>query len=178
MKNLFLWLLGPVLMISACTQKPVVQNGDVERLAVEIQALGPQVDPAEAIRAAELAYGYPQQLAREYNVTDAAIIHNAKVINGFRDRGLCNDWTEDMLARLRQENFRTLSFHWATSPPTPWRIIHHSAVISAKGEALNDGIILDPWRYGGTLFWSQTPADDRYDWRPRLEVREELLRDS
>ena len=41
---------------------------------------------------------------------------------------------------------------------------------------MQDGIVLDPWRYGGTLFWSPAWEDDRYDWRPRMEVREQLLR--
>ena len=96
--------------------------------------------------------------------------------HGQRERGLCNDWTEDLLKRLNQEQFRTLSLHWATSPPKQFRIIHHTAVISRRGDTLYDGIILDPWRYGGTLYWSRPAADKRYDWRPRLDVRENQIK--
>ncbi len=161
--------------LSACTTKPTPGPSDIEDLAAEIQGLGPDVDPEEASRAAHIAYTYSQQLAQEYRVTDPPLIHNAKVMHGFRERGLCNDWAQDIQKRLNQENFRTLTLHWATSPPTDFRIIHHSAVISRRGDTMYDGIILDPWRYGGVLFWSKTKADERYNWRPRMEVREELI---
>ncbi len=166
------------LVLAGCSAGPSETQGDVDDLAQSIQALGPEVDPNEARRAAEIAYSYSQQLKREYRVTDSAIVHNAKVINGFRERGLCNHWAEDMLKRLRQEEFRTLSLHWVTSPPTTFRIIHHSALISKAGDSMYQGIILDPWRYGGDLFWAPVVDDTRYNWRPRMEVREELLRAS
>lgn len=162
--------------LSACAvEYPTASQNDVDELATAIQALGPEVDPVEAQRAASIAYSYSQQLAREWNVTDAAIIHNAKVINGFREFGLCNDWAQAMTARLRQERFQTLDLHWATSPPTAFRIIHHSALISAKGDSMYDGLILDPWRDSGDLYWGPVREDTRYNWKPRLEVREALL---
>ncbi|WP_420586272.1 hypothetical protein [Ruegeria sp.] len=177
MKRFFaLWVTLTALFLGGCaTKQPTASQNDVDALAQAIQALGPDVDPAEAQKAATISYSYSQQLAREWNVTDSAIIHNAKVINGLRDYGLCNDWAEHMTRRLKQENFQTLDLHWATSPPTAFRIIHHSALISAKGDSMYDGIILDPWRNSGALYWAPTREDTRYDWRPRLEVREELL---
>ncbi|WP_281973496.1 hypothetical protein [Ruegeria faecimaris] len=159
----------------ATTSQPTATQNDIDELALAIRSMGPAVDPAEAQKAATIAYTYSQRLAREWQVTDPAIIHNAKVINGFRERGLCNDWAEAMTSRLRAENFRTLEMHWATSPPTPLRIIHHSAVISAKGDTMFEGIILDPWRNSGALTWAPTREDTRYNWRTRMEVRTALL---
>jgi hypothetical protein len=40
------------------------------------------------------------------------------------------------------------------------------------------GVVIDPWRHGGNLFWSQTRADKRYNWRPREEVLQELIAES
>ncbi|WP_037311087.1 hypothetical protein [Ruegeria halocynthiae] len=171
-----LWATLAALALGGCaTTQPTASQSDIDNLAQAIQSLDPKVDPTEAQEAATIAYTYSQQLAQEWRVTDPAIIHNAKVINGFRERGLCNDWAQAMTTRLRQENFRTLDLHWATSPPTELRIIHHSALISAKGDSMYDGIILDPWRNSGALVWAPTLEDTRYNWRPRLEVREELL---
>ncbi len=168
-------ILATCLALAGCAMAPVTGPNDVDKLAQAIQELGPEVDPAEARRAAEISYSYSKQLKQDWNVNDPAIIHNAKVINGYRKKGLCNDWAQAMIARLRQENFRTLDLHWATSPPTAFRIIHHSALISAKGDSMYGGIILDPWRNSGVLFWGHVREDTRYNWRPRLEVREELL---
>ncbi|WP_170764023.1 hypothetical protein [Ruegeria lacuscaerulensis] len=171
-----LWATIAAFVLSACaTMQPTGSQNDIDDLAQAIQSLSPQVDPAEARQAATISYTYSQQLAREWDVTGPAIVHNAKVANGFRERGLCNDWAQAMTTRLRQENFRTLDLHWATSPPTAFRIIHHSALISAKGDSMYDGIILDPWRNSGALFWAPVREDTKYNWRPRLEVREELL---
>ncbi|MEX0329664.1 MAG: hypothetical protein AB3N07_13150 [Ruegeria sp.] len=173
---LALWAtLAALILVGCTTAPPTAGQGEIDALARAIQALDPGVDAGEAQRAATIAYSYSQQLTRDWNVTDPAIIHNAKVINGLREYGLCNDWAEAMTRRLQQEGFRTLDLHWATSPPTAFRIIHHSAVISAKGDSMYDGIILDPWRNSGALFWAPVREDTRYNWRPRLEVREELI---
>ncbi|WP_170445926.1 hypothetical protein [Ruegeria arenilitoris] len=173
MARLLILVLG--LLFAGCSTPSGTTSGDVAGLTRAIQNLGPDVDPQEAARAAQIAHDYALQLRAEYRVTDPAIIHNAKVINGFRERGLCNDWAEDILKRLRKENFRTLDLHWITSPPTPFRIIHHSAAISAKGDGPYDAIVLDGWRNGGHLFWAPVREDTRYNWRPRMEVRAELL---
>ena len=87
-------------------------------------------DPVEARRATEISYSYSRQLKQNWNVTDSAMIHNAKVISGFRERGFCYDWAQSRSTPLCQENFGTLDLHRATLPPTALRIIHHSALIS------------------------------------------------
>ncbi|SDC34629.1 hypothetical protein [Ruegeria marina] len=168
-------LLAPLLVLlsAACSETQSVTQNDVNALAQQIRALGPGVDPAEAQRAAEISYSYGRQLAREYNVTSSPIIHNAKVLNGFRERGLCVHYAQDMQKRLNQENFRTLSIHRAIADPDSiWRIDHSTAIISRRGDDMFDGVVLDPWRYGGELFWAPTRADTRYNWRPQREVLE------
>ena len=159
-----LLLVGLVAILGGCAAKPPVDRTEIDRLAFAITQLGPDVDPEEAARAARIAYDYPLQLAEEWQVTDPPLIHNAKVLHGFRERGLCNDWAKALLTRLGEENFRTLDLHWSTSPPLGFRVIHHSAVISRRGDTLFDGIVLDPWRYGGVLYWSKPEEDPRYDW--------------
>ena len=177
MTKLFLWplLAMAVLMFGGCTTKPTVGQNNINDLALAIQGLGPDVDPEEAQRAASIAYRHSLRLAQEYQITDPPIVHNTKIHHGLRERGLCNHYTEDMLERLNQERFRTLSLHWATSPSSMFRIVHHTAVISRQGAKVEDGIVLDPWRYGGALFWSPTRADERYNWQ-LLDDVQELLR--
>ncbi|TMV07894.1 hypothetical protein FGK63_10580 [Ruegeria sediminis] len=169
--------LAPVLailalaVISGCSTQPTVNQRDVEALALELRGLGPDVDPEEAERAARVAFAYSSQLRQEYQVTSSPIVHNAKVNNGFRERGLCWHWAEDIERRLNQENFRTLTLHRAISDPeNPFRIDHSTAIISRRGDSMYDGVVLDGWRNGGALFWAPTREDTRYNWRPRLDV--------
>ncbi|WP_342751908.1 hypothetical protein [Roseobacter denitrificans] len=149
----------------------MTQN-DINMLAREIRNLSPNVDPQEADRAAHIAYTYSLQLAEEYNVTDIPIIHNAKVNNGWRARGLCVHWAEDIQKRLNAEDFQTLEMHRAIAEGNELRIDHSTAIISARGETMNDGIVLDPWRTGGLLYWSPTLEDQRYFWEPQQLVLE------
>ncbi|MFV2054318.1 hypothetical protein [Aliiroseovarius sp. YM-037] len=156
---------------------PRADQSAVAELAGAIRALGPEVDPEEATRAAEIAYDYTHQLALQYQITDPPLIHNMKVNHGLRPRGLCWHWAEDMEARLKQENFRTLTLHRAiANADNPFRIDHSTAIISKRGDGMFDGIVIDPWRYGGQLHWSLTREDTRYNWRPRREVLDERRR--
>ena len=163
-----------VLMIGGCTTQPSVDQSGIDMLALEISKLGPEVDPREAKRAARIAINYSSQLAQEYGITDPPLVHNYKVNNGFRERGLCVHWAEDIEKRLKQENFRTLTLHRAIAPPSHlFRVDHSTAIISKRGDTFYDGIVLDPWRYGGVLYWSPTLDDKAYNWRPQIEVLEE-----
>ena len=160
-----------ILTVSACTQIPTVEQRDIDALALGIENMGPSVDRGEAKRAAQIAYTYSLQLAKEYEITDPPLLHNYKVNNGFRERGLCLHWAEDLETRLNKEHFRTLVMHRAIADPNAiFRIDHSTAIISQRGDTLYDGIVLDPWRYSGVLRWSPTREDAHYNWRPRIDV--------
>ena len=142
-----------------------------------ILALGPEVDPAEAARAAELAYTYSFRLAQEYQITDPPLVHNTKVNMGIKTRGLCWHWAEDMERRLLQEDFQTLDMHRAiANADNPFLIEHSTAIISRKGDRFEDGIVLDPWRQSGILFWAPLQEDTKYNWVARSVVMEKKLR--
>ncbi len=166
-----------LVLLTACgvppnSSEPVAQNEIIE-LTRGIQALGPNVDPAEAARAAQIAFTYSRQLAVDYQITDPPLIHNMKVNSGLRPRGLCWHWAEDLEARLRQENFQTLDLHRAiANADRPLFIEHSTAILSPKGATIAQGMIVDPWRYGGKLYWGQTTQDPRYTWYARETVFE------
>lgn len=162
--------------LTAC----VSPSGDVSRAPIDpvaeltaaLLAMGADVDPAEASRAAKLAYDYTAQLRHEYQITDPPLIHNAKVNAGLKPRGLCWHWAEDMQRRLQAEGFQTLAIHRAIANHDNLRIDHSTAILSAKGDTMFDGMVLDPWRKGGVLTWVPVLSDTRYDWRPQAEVHQ------
>ncbi|MDH3220092.1 MAG: hypothetical protein OEO19_11230 [Gammaproteobacteria bacterium] len=150
---------------------PIVETRRIEELNLAILSLRADVDSGEARRAATIAIRYSQQLAREYEITDSAIVHNLKVNLGLRPRGLCVDWTADLLARLAQERFRSLDLHWAIANyESAFRLEHSTVVISARGEAMQRGLVLDPWRHSGWLYWAPASNDPGYPWKPQAEV--------
>jgi hypothetical protein len=167
------------LALAACTGKPIETPTDtqIKSLAASIMELGDHVDPVEATRAANIAFEYPVELAAQYGIEDAPLAHNRKVNRGDKERGLCWHWAEDLQAELNKQNFKTLEVHRAIANGlNPILISHSTALISAKGDSMYDAIVLDPWRNGGTLFWSKTLEDKRYNWYPRLEILTERRR--
>lgn len=162
-----------MLVLTACGARelpPVTQN-EFDRLEARILALGPEVSAEEAARAARIALMYPRQLRVEYGVTDGPLIHNTKVNAGTRPRGLCWHWAEDMQKRLAQERFETLDLHRAiANSDVALRIDHSTVLISAKGDTMQEALILDPWRFGGELYFGSLAEDVRYKWLPQTEV--------
>ncbi|MBK0328447.1 hypothetical protein I5535_14245 [Rhodobacteraceae bacterium F11138] len=166
-----MWAGALLIVLAACAPPPAVQSDDIARLSAAISGLGPEVDPREAERAARLAYAQSHDLALAYRITDPPLVHNSKVNMGLKQRGLCWHWAEDMAKGLRAAQFRTLSVRRAiANADNPFRIDHSTALITARGGAMQDGIVLDPWREGGRLFWSPVAEDQAYDWQPRQQV--------
>ncbi|MEO9781109.1 MAG: hypothetical protein ABJH07_08690 [Sedimentitalea sp.] len=160
-----------LLALAACSAPVIEQPDGTERLTRAILALDPSVDPGEAARAADLSYAHARHLSIAYEITDPPLVHNTKVNMGLKPRGLCWHWAEDMETRLVAANFRTLDIHRAiANADNPFRIDHSTALISARGQPMNRGIVLDPWRNGGRLFWSTVEDDHRYDWQPQQKV--------
>jgi hypothetical protein len=165
------------LALAACGQppenRPLASPDEILALEKAIIELSPDVDPGEAARAAEIAYRHTRKLAIAYQITDPPLIHNTKVNMGLRPRGLCWHWAEDMEKRLLAENFQTLDVLRAiANADVAFRIDHSTALIAPKGKTINEAVVLDPWRFGGTLFWSETLADTRYKWVPQKDVLE------
>jgi hypothetical protein len=166
-----------LILLQACAGSgpldisPAAEQQRIADLDRAIRSLGDDIDADEAGRAARVAIEYSRQLAREYEITDSPIVHNIKVNLGIKSRGLCVHWTRDLRDRLDEEDFRSLELHWAIANyESLFRIEHSTVVISARGDDLEQGLVLDPWRNAGELYWSPTLEDSDYRWRPQVEI--------
>ncbi len=150
---------------------PMVEQQRIAELNLAIRSLSDDIDPHEASLAARIAIEYTQQLAQEYEISGSPITHNFLVNVGAKPRGLCVDWTSDLLARLQQERFYSLQLHWGIANyENAFRLEHSTVIISARGDSLDQGLVLDPWRQGGQLFWAPTLQDPAYRWHPQAEI--------
>jgi hypothetical protein len=150
---------------------PTVEKQRIRDLNLAILSLGDDIDASEAQRAARISIEYSHELARQYEITSSPIMHNLLVNLGLKPRGLCIDWTTDLLTRLKQERFYSLDLHWAIANyETTFSLEHSTVVVSARGDSIDQGLVLDPWRYSGELFWAPTLADSGYAWKPQAEI--------
>jgi hypothetical protein len=136
----------------------------VEDLSRALAILGPASDSNEARLVAETAIGYSTFLAQEYRLVRPPFLHNVMVRLNLKDRGLCYHWTEDLMQRLEELELKNYRLHWAVAYRGSELREHNSVVITANGNAFEQGMVLDPWRYSGKLFFSPV-TEDRYPWQ-------------
>ncbi|WP_324753770.1 hypothetical protein [Roseovarius sp. Pro17] len=164
---------GSTGLLVGCGAAPATlsTSSGITGLESAILALGPNVDPAEAARAARMAYAVTADLVREYEIVDTPLVHNAKVNVGLKKRGLCYHWARDIQTRMTHARYVTLEFNrLVANAENPFRLEHSTAVVFARGDSWKNGIVLDPWRTGGTLHWDQVRDDTKYDWKLRADI--------
>ncbi len=132
--------------------------------------LNDYADVEEANRIAESVLFHSARLADQYRMVRPAVLHNVLVRVGFKDRGLCHHWTTDLMKQLQQLDLKTYQLYWGVAYRGNELREHNSVVVAARGDPFDNGLVLDPWRYGGKLYWARV-ENDRYPWteRPRHE---------
>jgi hypothetical protein len=136
----------------------------VKQLEKVLVALGETVDKTEAMMVAETALRESAVLAEEYQLVRPAVAHNLLIALGIKDRGLCYHWTEDLMKRLQALDLKSLQLYWGVAYRGSELREHNCVVVSAKGQSFFKGIVLDPWRNSGNLFWARVTKDD-YPWK-------------
>jgi len=135
----------------------------IEELRKAIMTLGPNIVPSEANFVAREAVLYPKILANRYNLVSPALYHNVLVNYGKRPRGLCWQWTHDMGKQINRPMKSLHFFHGVAFRRNYWRE-HSTLVVAARDKGVPDGIVLDPWRNSGDLYWNHVKDDTKYPW--------------
>jgi hypothetical protein len=136
----------------------------IKQLEQELIGLSATVDTAEARILAETAVRESGILAEEYQLVRPAVAHNLLVVFGIRERGLCYHWTGDLMKKLQSLDLKSFQLHWGVAYRGSELREHNCVVVTAKGQSFFKGIVLDPWRNSGNLFWAQV-AKDSYPWK-------------
>ena len=141
-----------------------IYSEKIKQLEYALLDLDATVDKTEAHKVAETAVRESAVLAEEYQLVRPAIAHNLLVAMGIKDRGLCYHWTEDLMKRLQALDLKSLQLYWGVAHRGSELREHNCVVITAKGQPFYRGIVLDPWRNSGNLFWAQV-TQDSYPWK-------------
>ena len=146
-----------------------------EELANQLASLSRRVDPNEAMLVAQCALSTVARLRKEYRMFGTPIFNNFLVYHGWRKRGYCYQWTEDLLLALDTLKLKTLELHWGDANRDTWRE-NNCLVVTAKGQPFERGMILECWRHFGHLRWNLVPSDqDPYyenaKWAERVRAR-------
>jgi hypothetical protein len=133
----------------------------------DLASLSSHPNSTEAGQLAETAISYSYHLAEEYRLVRPPVLHNILVRMGIKDRGLCYQWTEDLMNRLYLLKMKNFQLHWGVAYRGSELREHNTVVVTARGQPFEEGIVLDPWRNSGELYWAHVKDDD-YPWKERL----------
>jgi uncharacterized coiled-coil protein SlyX len=152
--------------LTEAAQLDAQTQNSIAALTQALQKMSPNILPEEAAVLAREAHLYPMYLANVWEITSPPLLHNWRRNAGKREYGLCIDWTYAMRQRMRGLTLNSFDWHWGiANEGSEWRE-HSTLVVTPKGAAFGEGVILDPWRNSGKLFWARIGADERYDWKP------------
>lgn len=138
------------------------QDIKIEALTQAILDLAPAVANEEASFIARESVLYSMVLANRYDLKGTPLWQNVLVNSGYREAGLCWQWARDLHAHLFRTPLKTLYLHHAVAYKGTFRE-HNALVVTEKGKAVANGIVLDPWRNSGRLHW-EAVSEDKYPW--------------
>jgi len=150
----------------AAAEEAIAYREKIAVLSNDLAALNGHTNLTEAEQLAETAISYSYHLAEEYRVVRPAILHNLLVRIGLKDRGLCYQWTEDLMSRLYLMQLNSFQLHWGVAYRGSELREHNTVVVTARGQQFEEGIVLDPWRNSGELYWAHVKSDS-YPWQER-----------
>jgi hypothetical protein len=177
------WLFAAFLAFQiGCASLPPSESRsreEISSLKMKLMSLGETVDEQEAEQLADRAVIEARNLAREYQVVRPPWLHNVLVNHGFKTRGLCFEWTNDLFIRLLDLDLHSLDMHLIVARmDTPRE--HNSIALTAHGLPFSSGVVLDAWRGSGRI-WCSPVQGDKYPWellppeRINPEIRKRLL---
>jgi hypothetical protein len=112
------------------------------------------------------AISYSYTLAKRYALVSPPLWHNSLVNMGIKRRGLCYEWAGDLLQYLLKQGYDSLQFYYIGSDIGNY-FEHNALAVSARGEGLDNSIVLDAWRNSGKLYFIEIEKDEKYQWKNR-----------
>ncbi len=73
-----------------------------------------------------------------------------------------------MITHLKGQGYQSFDLRWGVANRGDLDE-HNSVVVVAKGAPFWSGLLIDPWRNSGELYWSKLGDDPEYKWVENLE---------
>ncbi len=155
------------LFLASCVNvgTPAERQAKARRLSHDLQLLSPTVSAREADQLATTAIEESAKLSSDFKPFFHPWMNNGLVNTGLRKRGLCYQWRDDLFPYLFRLNLKTMDLHLSSSKRNTWQE-HHGIIVTAKGQRFEDGLVIDPWRTGGRLWWGLKKNDKGHPWVP------------
>jgi len=146
---------------------PMVPQAKIEELSHLLGSLDKGISQKEATQLSKDILYKTRQLTEEFEMISPPQFHNFLVTVGLRDKGLCYHWSDALYLYLLEKNYESFEFHLMGSNIGEYLFEHNALIVVAKGGKIQEGIIIDPWRNSGELYFSKVGDDPKYIWQHR-----------
>jgi len=142
-------------------------------LTYQLRSLDPAIPQAEAYRLSSDLFKTTATLVKRYKLTAPPLWHNFLVNIGLRKRGLCYHWSDALYSHFSSKEYPHFAFHLAGANIGEYWREHNALVVTSKKGKVENGVVIDPWRNSGRLYFSKVREDKSYHWRhrPKRECR-------
>ncbi len=163
----FKFLILSFFLVGCVVTPPLVSQTKMTQLSLLFQSLGSSIQPSEAMQLSKDIFHQTQKLTKEFELSSPPIFHNFLVNVGLREKGLCYHWSDALYAYLSQKKYTSFEFHLVGANIGEYFFEHNALVVVVKGGKVEEGIIIDPWRNSGELYFSKVEDDSEYQWKHR-----------
>jgi len=166
----YLYILTISLLLSGCIDNPKAPL-QVKNLEQTILSISSSIKKSEAKKLSSEMIKYSSQLKDDYELVSPPLFHNFLVNTGIKKRGLCWHFAYDMLARAKSLNLDSFDYYVGGANISDYWQEHNTLVATCKDCSFNKGVVLDPWRNSGDLYFSKIKDDKSYAWTQRGGLR-------
>lgn len=168
-RHSFKLLLISYLLAGCVVTEPSVSETKTTQLSILLESLDRHIPQEEARQLSKDIFYKTQQLTKEFELTSPPQFHNFLVNVGLRDKGLCYHWSDALYLYLSQKKYTFFEFHLMGANIGEYFYEHNALVVVSKGGRVEEGIIIDPWRDSGNLYFSKVSEDAKYKWKHRAK---------
>lgn len=154
-----------VIFFVSCGQKQPIKQPPLAQLLIPIAT-----SEKEAFEIAKDAFEFSATLKKKYDLIPYPNFNNFLVNIGVKKRGLCWQLAFDFLKHLKSKKYN-VDYYIAGANINKYFTEHNVIVLTCKGCSIKKGILLDPWRNGGDLYYAPFMKDEKFKWKQRGGLR-------
>ncbi|MCF6244810.1 MAG: hypothetical protein L3J43_07205 [Sulfurovum sp.] len=158
-----------LFLLLGCSVKPVpTPQNEVDKLTRLFKSLDSKIPYKERKHLSADIFKKTRRLTEEYKLTSPPLWHNFLVNMGFRNKGLCYHWSDALYLHLEAKNYKSFSFYLIGANIGKYFFEHNALLVVKKdANAIRGGIVIDPWRESGKLYFIKLEHDPMYRWKRR-----------
>ncbi|WP_037940739.1 hypothetical protein [Sulfurospirillum arcachonense] len=166
MKYIIVLFLSLIFIGCSTPQGPTKKKIPLNKLTL-LLTFNNKIDKNEAQALSYQMIKQSEKLTKEYHLVSPPLYHNFLVNIGIKKRGLCWHFAYDMLEHAKKQNLNNFDYYIGGANINDYWQEHNSLVITCKGCSFDEGILIDPWRNSGKLYFSKINNDHDYKWSKR-----------